>query len=305
MPSPNRQPTDTRPGQRRRVTPQQRAVLEALERSDKFRSAQQLHAELLAGTAVRAGLTSVYRILHQLTHEQLVETSAPRTANCSTACATPRFTTTTFCAGSAAAPNNSPSTPWNSTPNTSHNITGTPTSITTSTCTAHARIALSANTINRKHNARSPIPRRSPDSAPRTCRLGPTQSSRRSSSGAAAHRSSGYRIPRQRIRGVLNLAPICLGFCCKSTSFDSLQERVSRPLAPAALSPDVGNRATALQPGRQPAAGRPPPRLRGSARHFRYRAASTPGRITNPGSTCATRSFPAHASALRTWNSTA
>ncbi len=74
MPSPNRQPTDTRPGQRRRVTPQQRAVLEALERSDKFRSAQQLHAELLAGTAVRAGLTSVYRILHQLTHEQLVET---------------------------------------------------------------------------------------------------------------------------------------------------------------------------------------------------------------------------------------
>ncbi|WP_225727256.1 MULTISPECIES: Fur family transcriptional regulator [unclassified Nocardia] len=56
----------------RRSTPRQRALLDLLRRTDRFRSAQQLHAELLA--TVRVGLTSVYRILHQFAEQQVVET---------------------------------------------------------------------------------------------------------------------------------------------------------------------------------------------------------------------------------------
>ncbi|MFE2996141.1 Fur family transcriptional regulator [Nocardia sp. NPDC059246] len=57
-----------------RTTKRQRAVLALLGRDDRFRSAQQLHAELRADGSISFGLTSVYRILHRLTEQQLVET---------------------------------------------------------------------------------------------------------------------------------------------------------------------------------------------------------------------------------------
>jgi Fur family ferric uptake transcriptional regulator len=44
-----------------------------LGRDSRFRSAQQLHADL-RGSVLAVGLTSVYRILHLLTDERIVET---------------------------------------------------------------------------------------------------------------------------------------------------------------------------------------------------------------------------------------
>ncbi|MBU3060097.1 transcriptional repressor [Nocardia sp. NEAU-G5] len=63
-----------RPPERCRTTVRQRVVLDVLRRNDRFRSAQQLHAELHSGATIRIGLTSVYRILHRLTEQHLVET---------------------------------------------------------------------------------------------------------------------------------------------------------------------------------------------------------------------------------------
>ncbi|HUO37352.1 MAG TPA: transcriptional repressor [Mycobacterium sp.] len=59
---------------RRRPTAQQRAVLDALGRSDHFRSAQQLHHELGEHPAIRVGLATVYRILHTLADQHIAET---------------------------------------------------------------------------------------------------------------------------------------------------------------------------------------------------------------------------------------
>ncbi|MCU1642829.1 MAG: Fe2+/Zn2+ uptake regulation protein [Nocardia sp.] len=44
-----------------------------MRRDDRFRSAQQLHADLRATPTLSAGLTSVYRILRILTDQQVVE----------------------------------------------------------------------------------------------------------------------------------------------------------------------------------------------------------------------------------------
>lgn len=74
MPSPDRPSPERVTGRSRRITPQQRAMLDVLRRSDRFRGAQQLHAELRTEAAVSVGLTSVYRILHQFTAQRLVET---------------------------------------------------------------------------------------------------------------------------------------------------------------------------------------------------------------------------------------
>jgi Fur family ferric uptake transcriptional regulator len=71
---PDRPPAERPSVRGRRVTVRQRAVLDVLRRSDRFRSAQQLHAELRGDKAIGIGLTSVYRILHRLTDQQLVET---------------------------------------------------------------------------------------------------------------------------------------------------------------------------------------------------------------------------------------
>lgn len=59
---------------RRRNTAKKRAVLSVLRNSDHFRSAQQLHSEVRQQYSVRVGLTSVYRILHALTDEEVAET---------------------------------------------------------------------------------------------------------------------------------------------------------------------------------------------------------------------------------------
>ncbi|MEC4763151.1 Fur family transcriptional regulator [Mycobacterium sherrisii] len=56
------------------MTAQQRAVLELLQRSDRFRSAQQLHLELRHDDGVRIGLVTVYRILHAFADQDIVET---------------------------------------------------------------------------------------------------------------------------------------------------------------------------------------------------------------------------------------
>lgn len=56
------------------MTAQQRAVLDLLQRSDRFRSAQQLHLELRQDDGVRVGLVTVYRILHAFTGLEMVET---------------------------------------------------------------------------------------------------------------------------------------------------------------------------------------------------------------------------------------
>jgi Fur family ferric uptake transcriptional regulator len=59
--------------QRRRPTAQQQAVLDALGRSDHFRSAQQIHRELGERPAMRVGLTTVYRILRTLADQRIAE----------------------------------------------------------------------------------------------------------------------------------------------------------------------------------------------------------------------------------------
>src|SRR6266568_6390596 len=72
MPAPDLSAAERVP-ERRRTTVRQRVVLDVLGRSDRFRSAQQLHAELHSGATIHIGLTSVYRILHRLTEQRLVE----------------------------------------------------------------------------------------------------------------------------------------------------------------------------------------------------------------------------------------
>ncbi|HME77804.1 MAG TPA: transcriptional repressor [Mycobacterium sp.] len=67
MPAP---PAPRRP---RRPTVKQQAVVKALRRSDRFRSAQQLHHELGEHRPVRVGLTTVYRILHTLAEKHIAE----------------------------------------------------------------------------------------------------------------------------------------------------------------------------------------------------------------------------------------
>jgi Fur family ferric uptake transcriptional regulator len=59
----------------RKVTRQGTAVLEALDQSDGFRTAQEIHAHLRAGDA-RIGLTTVYRHLQQLADEGSVDALA-------------------------------------------------------------------------------------------------------------------------------------------------------------------------------------------------------------------------------------
>ncbi|WP_082876398.1 Fur family transcriptional regulator [Nocardia pseudobrasiliensis] len=71
---PPRHPRSPETGAATRRTKRQRALLALLARDDRFRSAQQLHTELRAESALSIGLTSVYRILHRLTAEQVVET---------------------------------------------------------------------------------------------------------------------------------------------------------------------------------------------------------------------------------------
>ena len=57
----------------RRPTAQQQAVLDALGRSARFRSAQELHHELTAHAPRRVGLATVYRILHRLAGQHIAE----------------------------------------------------------------------------------------------------------------------------------------------------------------------------------------------------------------------------------------
>jgi G3E family GTPase len=57
-----------------RMTPQQRAVLDLLHRTDRFRSAQQLHRDLRQRHSVRIGLVTVYRILHVFADMNISET---------------------------------------------------------------------------------------------------------------------------------------------------------------------------------------------------------------------------------------
>ena len=59
---------------RTRMTAQQRAVLDLLQRSDRFRSAQQLHLDLRQRHGVRIGLVTVYRILHAFADMKITET---------------------------------------------------------------------------------------------------------------------------------------------------------------------------------------------------------------------------------------
>jgi Fur family transcriptional regulator, ferric uptake regulator len=66
-------PAPTTPHRSRR-TPQRQAVLQLLHRSDRFRSAQQLHLELRDVTEERVGLSTVYRILRALAKEKVAET---------------------------------------------------------------------------------------------------------------------------------------------------------------------------------------------------------------------------------------
>jgi Fur family ferric uptake transcriptional regulator len=63
-------PTPHRP----RRTAQRQAVLQLLRRSDRFRSAQQLHLELRDVNGERVGLSTVYRILRRLAMEKVAET---------------------------------------------------------------------------------------------------------------------------------------------------------------------------------------------------------------------------------------
>ena len=57
-----------------RMTAQQRAVLDLLHRSDRFRGAQQLHLDLRQRYGVRIGLVTVYRILHAFADMKITET---------------------------------------------------------------------------------------------------------------------------------------------------------------------------------------------------------------------------------------
>ena len=66
-------PSPTTPHRSRR-TPQRQAVLQLLDRSDRFRSAQQLHLELRDVTEERVGLSTVYRILRALAKEKVAKT---------------------------------------------------------------------------------------------------------------------------------------------------------------------------------------------------------------------------------------
>lgn len=59
---------------RPRRTAQRQAVLHVLHRSDRFRSAQQLHLELRDVNGERVGLSTVYRILRTLAQEKVAET---------------------------------------------------------------------------------------------------------------------------------------------------------------------------------------------------------------------------------------
>lgn len=56
-----------------RDTPNRSAVLHLLGTTTQFRSARQLHADLLRERNSRLALSSVYRILHALTTEDLAE----------------------------------------------------------------------------------------------------------------------------------------------------------------------------------------------------------------------------------------
>ncbi|GBG36387.1 Fur family transcriptional regulator [Mycobacterium montefiorense] len=59
---------------RTRMTAQQRAVLDLLQRSDRFRGAQQLHLDLRQRHGVQIGLVTVYRILHLFADMEITET---------------------------------------------------------------------------------------------------------------------------------------------------------------------------------------------------------------------------------------
>jgi Fur family transcriptional regulator, ferric uptake regulator len=66
-------PAPTTP-HRHRPTAQRQAVMQLLHRSDRFRSAQQLHMELRDIKRERVGLSTVYRILRALAEERIAET---------------------------------------------------------------------------------------------------------------------------------------------------------------------------------------------------------------------------------------
>jgi Fur family ferric uptake transcriptional regulator len=57
-----------------RLTAQQRALLDLLRRSDRFRGAQQLHLDLRQRHGVRIGLVTVYRILRAFVDMKIAET---------------------------------------------------------------------------------------------------------------------------------------------------------------------------------------------------------------------------------------
>jgi Fur family transcriptional regulator, ferric uptake regulator len=59
---------------RRRSTPKQRAVLEALREQENFRSAQQVYLDIQRHRQLQIGLTSVYRILRTLADDRIAET---------------------------------------------------------------------------------------------------------------------------------------------------------------------------------------------------------------------------------------
>jgi Fur family ferric uptake transcriptional regulator len=59
---------------KRRSTTAQCVVLEVLNTSDKFRSAQQIYLEIRTQRLIRMGLTSVYRILRTLCDDSIAET---------------------------------------------------------------------------------------------------------------------------------------------------------------------------------------------------------------------------------------
>ena len=60
--------------QRRRSTAKRQAVLDVLSSGNNFRSAQQLYLEVHQRKPARIALTTVYRILHALAEERIVET---------------------------------------------------------------------------------------------------------------------------------------------------------------------------------------------------------------------------------------
>lgn len=59
---------------RTRMTTQQRALLDLLRHSDRFRGAQKLYLELRKRRGVRIGLVTVYRILSAFTDMEITET---------------------------------------------------------------------------------------------------------------------------------------------------------------------------------------------------------------------------------------